>query len=331
MVRRSIAAAAAILVLILLVIGFRGCLSARKERAFKDYVRDVTGLVQESDQQSEALFQLLSDPGDQSEVDIQNSVNGFRIQAEQLVERATKTEDPDEMARAQRFLIETLEFRRDGTAAVAEELPRALGDEGRQAASRRIAAQMQNFLTSDVIYSQRVIPNLEQALKGEDLQAETEVPRSQFLPEIDWLVPATVAERVAKIRGGGEAATPGLHGTGLGTVTAQPSGVALVEGGAPAAVKVSEDLAFQVQVSNQGDNDEQDVNVKLSLQGAREPIELEEQIDELAAGQTKTATIPLADSPPTGQRVTIQVEIEPVPGEEKTDNNSGEFSAIFTR
>ncbi len=36
--------------------------------------------------------------------------------------------------------------------------------------------------------------------------------------------------------------------------------------------------------------------------------------------------IPLTRPPPTGQNVPITIEIEPVPGEEKTDNNHGEFS-----
>ena len=81
MVRRAVAAGAGILVLVLLVFGFRGCLDARKERALKDYVRDVGALVQESDQQSEALFDLLRDPGDANDVDIQNQLNTFRNQA----------------------------------------------------------------------------------------------------------------------------------------------------------------------------------------------------------------------------------------------------------
>jgi uncharacterized membrane protein len=35
-----------VLVLILLVLGVRGCLDARKERAIKDYVQDVSAVVQ---------------------------------------------------------------------------------------------------------------------------------------------------------------------------------------------------------------------------------------------------------------------------------------------
>ena len=42
-------------------------------------------------------------------------------------------------------------------------------------------------------------------------------------------------------------------------------------------------------------------------------------------------TIPLAEQPPTGQNVPIKVEVEPVPGEEMTDNNEADFTVIFTR
>jgi hypothetical protein len=42
-------------------------------------------------------------------------------------------------------------------------------------------------------------------------------------------------------------------------------------------------------------------------------------------------TIPLTKQPATGQQVPIKVEVEPVAGEQKTDNNTQESSVIFTR
>jgi hypothetical protein len=60
-------------------------------------------------------------------------------------------------------------------------------------------------------------------------------------------------------------------------------------------------------------------------------LELEETIEEIAAGEAKPVTIPLTGGPPTGQNVPITVRVEPVPGEEVTDNNEGEFIVIFTR
>lgn len=334
-VRRTVALGGIVLILILLVLGVRGCLNARKERAFKDYVRDAAALVEESTQQSEQLFGVLREPGGQTAVDLENNVNGFRVQADQLVDRAKDTDHPDQVDRAHRFLIETLELRRDGIGGIARELPTALSGRERANASDRIAAQMQNFLASDVIYTQRFVPRLLGGLKDEDLLDDVPIPETVkapargFLPDIDWLRPAIVRDRVSRVSGGPAPATPGLHGNGLGAVTVKPSGKALVEGGA-VDIAVSEDLAFDVQIQNQGESAEQDVTVRVSITGAGRPIELEEQLDTIAPRETKTVTIPLADTPPTGRAVTIKLEIKPVPGERKTDNNRGSFTAVFT-
>ena len=299
----------------------------------KDYVQDVAALVQESDQQGKALFALLSGPGGRDQaVDIENSLNGFRVQSAQLVDRARELDHPDEVDRAQTYLGEALELRRNGLGAVADALPTALGDQERREGTERVTAQMQLFLASDVIYSQRFVPNLAGALRAEELADEVRIPRSQFLPDIDWLQPTFVAQRVSGIRtgrGGDEEAAPGLHGNGLGSVTL--GGQALTPSGGSTSVQLSDDLSFEVQVANQGENTETDVVVQIRIGRADDTIELEETLDSIAAGETKTVTVPLAERPPTGQNVPVRVEVEPVPGEDKTDNNEQSFSVIFTR
>lgn len=319
------------LVLILLVLGVRGCLDARKERAFKDYVRDVGALVQDSDQQSEVLFKLLSS-SDQGDVDVENSLNQLRQQSEVLVDRARSTDHPDELAQPQRYLVESLELRRDGVAGIADALPAAIArQQDRRQGTREIAEQMQLFLASDVIYLSRMVPSLQAALKEEDLEGER-VPRSEFLPVVDWLQPETVADRVGKLGGGGGGrsgpASPGLHGNGLASTTL--GGQALTPGGS-ASIRLTDDLKLAAQVSNQGENTETDVTVNVTIGRGGDAIKLEKVLDEIAAGETKTVTIPIAERPPTGQNVPIIVTVEPVPGEDKTDNNKGEYAAIFTR
>lgn len=337
MMRRAIAAAAAVLFLIVLVLLVRGCMSARQERAFKDYVRDATALQQESAGQSRALFDLLRDPGDQSAVDLRNRINAFRNQAEQLVDRADGTDRPGELNSAHDYLVETLGFRRDGLEAIATALPTALGDEGRGQATRRIAAQMQNFLASDVVYSQRFVPRLQEGLRDEELLDDVPLPqeltgpRTGFLPDIEWLRPDTVTDRISRIRGGGagRAATPGLHGTGLGVITVNPGGATLAEG-QTADLKASDDLSFDVEIQNQGENEERDVTVRVAITGAGRAIRLEERLDTIDQGENKKVSIPLADRVPTGRPVTLEFEVRPVPGEKKVDNNKAEFPAIFS-
>jgi hypothetical protein len=332
MVRRAIAIGGGVLLILLLFFAVKSCRNAAKEQAFKDYNRDVGAFVQESEDQSKGLFDVLG-KGGQSPVELQNTVNGYASDAAQLVDRAKGTDHPGELDSAHRYLVETLEFRRDGLKGIADALPRALGDRGEEATAT-IAAQMRNFDASDVIYSQRFYPRLEQGLKNEGLLGAEKPPKSAFLTDVTWLVPATVADRISRISSGGSNGTsgpvaPGLHGTGLGTVQVQPGGITLNPGTAN-QIKAAPNLSLDVQVVNQGENDEKNVTVKVSIKGAGKPIELEEKLPEIAAGQTKTVSVPLSSTPPSGQPVTISVAIAPVPGEKKTDNNKASFPAVFS-
>ena len=63
LIRRGLALGGGLLVLILLVLGVKGCLDARKNRALSDYARDVTQIVEETDQTSKALFDSSPIPG----------------------------------------------------------------------------------------------------------------------------------------------------------------------------------------------------------------------------------------------------------------------------
>ena len=298
LVRRSVAAAGVLLVIVLLVLGVRGCLDARAKRANK---------------QGDALFKLLQGQGGRNRtVDITNQVNGYRVQSAQLVDRARDTDVPDQMKTAHRYLLEALELRRDGLRTLADALPTALGDQERRQGTSDVAAQMQFFLASDVIYSARVRPSVQKALADEDLQGEVSVPKSEFVPDIQWLDPGYVSDQVSSLRTGraGGKASPGLHGTGLASVTL---------GGQTLTPASSATIT------------ETDVTVNVIVGRGKDAIKRDERISTIAAGETKTATIPLDEQPPTGQNVPITVEVQPVPGEKKTDNNKNEYSAIFTR
>jgi hypothetical protein len=326
-----------VLVVVLLVFGVRGCVSARKKQAFRNYNRDVGSLLQESDQESTQLFDLLKTPtsGTPSPVDLTNNANGVKVQAEQLVDRAKGTGHPGEMNTAHRYLLDVLEFRRDGIARVASDLRTALGDTGRQQATTQMAADMQLFLTSDVIYSQRFTPVFQLQLKKEGLLGEEKVPSSSFLPNIQWLTPTVVADRITRIRGGSTtspsstAATPGLHGTSLDSVVVKPGGQTLSTTQA-VPIPLNSNVSFDVKVTNGGDNDESNVKVKVTISGAGKAITVEQTIPTFPKGTTQTANVPLVQKPPSGQPVHITVQVLKVPGETKVDNNKATYPAVFT-
>ena len=331
MVRRALAAGAGLVVLLLLVFGVRGCLDSRKDSAINDWVRDVDALMKESNGESDALFEQLNGGGG-TDVDVENALNSFRIQSAQLVDRAEGLDHPGDLDGAQSQLVETLTFRAEGIAQIADALPSALTD-GDQAegAAQKIADAMQLFLTSDQIYVKRVLPSINSVLEEAGLsQSLTE---STFLPDLAWLDPAEVADRLGGIASGGgdEAdgdAAPGLHGNGLGTVTL---GGQTLTPGASTSITASDDLSFDVQVLNQGENTETDVKVTATVGEGADAIKGEGVIDTIAAGEAQTVSIPLDGTPATGQAVPIKIEVELVPGEdESVGNNEADFSAIFT-
>lgn len=333
--RQMFALGAGVVVVILLFLLIKGCASIRKENSYKDYVREVSADVQQSQQESDAVFGLLRKQSGQSAVDLQNSINGFRAEAAKLAERAKKRDAPGELETAHRYLVDALQLRADGLGSIARLLPTALGDQGAGTAIKQIAAQNRLFDASDVLFTQRYLPRLFSAIKDQDLANDVPVPdalRSPkgFLPDINWLRPTVVAETLTGTGSTtGTAATPGLHGTGLVAVTVQPSGTALTPSGT-VDIRAQKGLSFDVQVQNQGQNEEKNVVVKVNVSGAGKPTSVDQQIATIAAGETATASVPLPSLPATGRPVTIAVTVKAVPGEKKTDNNKQSYQAIFT-
>ena len=206
MVRRLVAAGVGIVVLLLVVLLFRGCLNSRKESAYREYVRDVSAWCASPTRRARTCSAPWASPANASDVEIQNQLNTFSGQAEQIVERAEALDTPDDLKGAQSYLGETLKFRRDGVKAIAT--PAARGQSPTRATAgegvEQVAASMQNFLASDVIYQTRFVP----ACAGRSTPrtwAASRIPRSRFLPEPDWVLPATVADRVPKLGGSGPA------------------------------------------------------------------------------------------------------------------------------
>jgi hypothetical protein len=330
MVRRTIAAVAAILVFILLVVAFKGCLNARKERNMEEYVRNTNELVGLSKAESRRLFAILEAPSDQNQdIDRQNQANTLKIDSATQADRARNLDVPDELSNAHDYFVESLELRRDALSIIAEELPKATAQEEQRQSTSRIAQMMQVFNASDVLMRSRFKLEERDALAEEDVAATLPSRESlTFLSDIQWLQPDFVADQISGISGSGGSATPGLHGNGLGTVSL--GGVALTPG-SNTTVQLSNDIAFDIQVVNQGDSTETDVGVTVTVSSGADAIKLEETIPEIAAGEAKHVSIPLSSQPPTGQQVPITVNVKAVPGEEVTDNNKGEFTAIFTR
>jgi hypothetical protein len=333
-VRQAVAAGVAILVIILLVFGINSCVNSRQERALKDYNRDVTAVISDSNEQvSKPFFDLLQGGGKASDLQVQ--VNQLRLVADEDARRARDFDVPDDMKQAQNSLTEVLNFRAEGLEKIAKELPAAQSRGNGSAASseqavRRIAGEMQRFLASDVVYSQRVIPHIKQALDDAEIGGQT-IPPSKFLRSLSWLAPQTVANAVGASTGGTSTTQrgPGPHGHQLVSVSA--GGVNLQPSPTTNRVPAGAGLAFDVKFTNGGNSDEGPVKVTVRVTGGAKPITATRTIDQTKAGAPAEVSIPLATTPPIGQPTRVLVSIAKVPGEEKLDNNQQTYTVIFTR
>ena len=319
MARRAIALGAGLLVLVLLVLGVRGCLNARKERALKDYGENVAAIVDETQQISTALFDQLGDPGSLSVTEYTNDIASDRSGLDSLLQRTEQLDVPGDMKSAQRAFTLTMQLRRNALTNMSNSISTALGEEGRTEAVDKIAFQMKALLASDVLYRQVAKPEMDQALAANGIDDVT-IPTSKFLPDDSWLDPTNVEDALAGVSGAA-AATPGIHGLGLIQTSVDGN---VLEEGVPTTVAAGGRPELEVQVQNQGDSEESGVTVSVTVDGG-EPIE--QQISSIAPGATESVRIPLTPAP-SGQ-TTLDVEVQPVPGEQVSDNNVATYDVTF--
>jgi hypothetical protein len=319
MLRRAIATGAGLLVLVLLILGVKGCLNARKDRALKDYGRNVTAIVQETDQISASFFKQLESPGTLSVTEYTNDIASDRSGLDSLLQRTEQLDVPGDMGPAQQAFKLTMQLRRNALTNISNSISTALGQEGRTEAVDKIAFQMKAFLASDVLYRQVAKPEMEQALSANGIDDVT-IPPSKFLPDDSWLDSTKIGDSLSQVSGGASA-TPGIHGLGLIQTSANGQ---VLEEGVPATISAGGKPELDVQVQNQGDSDESGVTVSVTVDGGQ-PIE--QQISSIAAGETQTVKIPLTPAP-TGQ-ATLDVEVQSVPGEQVSDNNKASYQVTF--
>jgi hypothetical protein len=328
-VRQAVGLGVALLLIIVVVLGVKGCVSNQKENSLKAYNRDVTSVVASSDRDvGQALFRLLGN-GSQQGQDLQVQVNQLRLAADEDARRARNFDVPGDMKAAQDKLLLTLDLRAEGLRKIAADLPTALG-RGQPArnAVARIAGNMQYFLASDAVYKARVAPLIKQSLDDAGVTGQR-IPDSQFMGNVAWLSPTFVAQRIGASAGApNQPPAPGLHGHGLTSVavgdnTLQPSPVV---NRVPATARVTFHVVFQ----NQGDNDENDVRVTVTVRGSGKTITARKTVAQTKAGQEAQVDIPLGQTPPIGT-ATVNVAVAAVRGEQKTDNNRQNYTVIFTR
>jgi hypothetical protein len=328
MVRRRWAAGLAVVLLIVIVLVINGCLKSEKQQSLKTYNREVSALARESDAQvSHPLFGALTDASSKSALDVELQVDELLKQAQSVASRAKSLSVPGEMAAAQRDLLLALDLRVEGMTKLAALVPAALGGQAK-AASAKIAGDMEIFLASDVVYSQRVAPLIQQTLTAEGITGLS-TTSTRFLPNIGWLESSTVLSRItgqSSSAGSQTGLAPGTHGSALisvsvGTTTLEPEPtINHISGGA--------NPTFTVTVEDSGENSETDIKVDITITAAGKQYKASREIDSMQPGTKTNVEIPVS-ALPVGQPAKVEVNVEPVPGETDLENNKISYLTIL--
>jgi len=318
MVRRALALGAGLIVLILIVLGVKGCLDARAQRALSDYARNVSQILQETEQASKQFFGKLENPGGLSVSEFNGQVEAWSHTIDTDAARVNALDTPGDMGNAQKALELVYELRSSAMDKIAKKMSTALGEAGAAKAQSVITRQMQTLFSSDTLYEQVARPEINGVLAANGVDG-SDVPKSTFVPDgIKWLEESTVTAALGAISGTSGATTGGTHGLGL--VTTSVNGTELAEG-VETIVSAGEAFVVEVQVQNQGESTENGITVEVTASGGKPTSGT---IESLAAGEIDTASIPLTPAPEG--TVALEVKVQPVPGEKVTTNNEATYT-----
>jgi hypothetical protein len=325
LVRRAIGLGTVVLILILIVLGIKGCLNARKERTFENYARDLTAIDTQTSQLSKDFFGRLTDPGNLTPLSFKAEIASDRGTAAELDSRVHSLNTPDELKGAQNELNLAFDLRRDALSGIADQISTALGSAGSGDAVTAITDYMRYFLASDVLYA-RARDEINGVLKDEGISEK--IPESVFLPEpsTDWLDPLNISGDLAAVSGS-QKATSGTHGLGLLQTTMKPGNVTL-DPSTPITISSNGPYELDVQVQNQGDSEESNISISFQVTGGSQTISGDGTIPRIGPGEIKTASIPIQPTPASGD-ATIEVTVQPVLGEQVESNNRSSYQVTF--
>lgn len=324
-----------ILAAVLLVVAARGCASSSKHDRYQNYILDVRGIAGRSEQIGKELNRTLTATGIK-QTDLEAKIRGLAAQEQQEVAQARQLDAPGPLRVENDHMIEALQLRASGLSRLADAFRQTATAPASQASNsgRLIADQARLLVASDVNWDFYFKEPTQRELQSQNIRDIGGVPDSDIIPNPDLASTAAMMDIWRRIHGAATGGTPGgNHGSALVSVTALPDNKRLVPGAAASdnEITASTDLAFQIVVEDSGDFQEFNVGVTLTIQKSPRPIVMKKKIDVINAGATRTVTFTDIDiNGLFGLPTTLKIDVEPVPGEKTTSNNSAEYKVIFS-
>ena len=322
----------AILIVVLLLLWAQSCQENQKRDSYGDYMTDISAVGRDSDRVGRELSDVLTTPGIKP-ADLQKQLTGLVQQQEIGATRAGRLDPPGPLRASHDAAVEALQFRVDGLAGLAEAFRRTQGSKDAAAAGALLASQAERLVASDVVWDDLFKEPAVTVLRTEEISG-VEVPDSNFVQTPDLASTRSMVPIWERINGSAASGSTGgtatgLHGTNIESVQVVP-GDQTLSTSTENTVEASTDLAFAVAVANSGDHQEVKIEVTLTIQQSPTPIVKKQTIDIINPEETKTVVFRDFPSVDFGERRIMRIDVDPVPEERTTPNNSAEYPVIFS-
>jgi uncharacterized protein YoxC len=322
--RLGVLIAGAIVLAVILILVVNSCRNNQKVSAYENYVESVSTIAAQSEELGKQLNTQLTTPGITLEA-LRGDVDGLRQQQEQILRRAQELEPPGPLIEQQQALVETMQFRVNGLDGLATGLEQVAQTSNADESGQLLASQAQRLVASDVIYADAFQSPTETVLEEQGV-SNVPVPASKFVQNPEFGSPTQWKQTVARLTQSPESG--GLHGNGIQAVRVQP-GDQTLSPNEDNTIESSSDLQIEVLVQNSGDSQETQVEVTLTIQ--QDPqIQKKQVIDVINPGETKTVIFRNFGELSFATSTILKVAVDPVQGEQNTDNNTAQYPVIFT-
>ena len=318
-----------ILIVVLLVLWVQSCSGTSTKSSYEHYLDKVSVLAADSKRGGTALATAIATPGIKAD-ELANKMDSLAKQLQSDEQTANSIKPPSAVAKRHHDLVESLQLRVDGLTGLAVALRRGAGSTKVAETAASLAAQTQLLVASDVLWENRWRAPVLVAMKNQGVAGLT-VPSSRFLTEqgvdtSDFWSPVVDRLNGNSTSGGGTAGK--AVGTKLVSTTALPKGQQLSATQLNTVVD-STNLGFEVAVENSGDVQVASVQVTLTIKQAK-PITASQTIKLINPGDTAKVEFKNLPQPEFVVRTTLEVDVQPVPGETNPRNNSATYPVIFS-
>lgn len=328
LLRLLLVLAAIIIIVVVIVVVARSVIHSGEAADYQRYMTSVADILERSDKVGSDLVKLLEDPGDTNRTQIQVQLDKFVADSEALEVEAKALNAPKDLVEQsihQMFLL-VVGFRQIGVTDLKPAIMNALDVQETDVAVEQISHALLYLVNSDFLYDEVFVTKATAMLQDMELTGVT-VPPTDFITDEEITSAAKILDILAGLKSTGD--RQAVHGVALVKVVAMPDEKEITAGGT-FNLTSSSDLQFMVTVENQGNMEEKNVTVLITLQvGTADPQRVTIEIPSIKPKAEATAKVTGINPSAYGEKATLRVKAGPVQNEKYTENNSLKATVIF--